>query len=120
MFRLVLCISVLVGCGSSSSPAPASPTTHVVTGAPEPAKPPPEAQTGAQIEAQALFTQWLDAFNASDEAGLAAFAKHLAPELAKDYPGADEQLGFRENTGGFDVKKTEDATPTKLVALVKT
>lgn len=116
MFRLALCISVLVGCGSPSSPPPATPTKPVVTEAPEPEKPPPEKQ----IEAPAMFTRWLDAFNASDEAGLAAFAKHLAPELAKDYPGADEQLGFRENTGGFDVKKTEDATPTKLVAIVKT
>ncbi|HSK00444.1 MAG TPA: serine hydrolase domain-containing protein, partial [Kofleriaceae bacterium] len=86
-----------------------------MTGSPDPAKPPPEKQ----LEAPAMFTLWLDAFNASDEAGLAAFAKHLAPELAKDYPGAGEQLGFRENTGGFDVRKTEDATPTRFVAIVK-
>ncbi len=115
MFRLALCISVLVGCGSSSSPSPATPTKPVVTGSPEPAKPPPEKQ----IEAQAMFTLWLDAFNESDEARLAAFAEHLAPELAKDFPGAGDQLGFRENTGGFDVKKTEEATPKKYVAIVK-
>jgi D-alanyl-D-alanine carboxypeptidase len=115
MFRLVLCISLLVGCGSSSTPAPATPTKPVVTGAPEPAKPPPEKP----IEAQAMFTLWLDAFNRSDEAGLAAFAKHLAPELAKTFPGAGGQLGFRANTGGLDVKKTEEATPQKYVAIVK-
>jgi D-alanyl-D-alanine carboxypeptidase len=115
MLRLALCISVLVGCGSASAPPPATPTGPAVTGSPGPATPPP----GAQIDAPAMFTRWLDAFNASDEAGLAAFAKHLAPELAKDYPGAGEQLGFRENTGGFDVRKTEEATPTRFVALVK-
>ena len=115
MFRLALCISVLVGCGSSSSPSPANPTKPVVTGSPEPAKPTPEKQ----IEAPAMFTLWLDAFNASDGAGLAAFAEHLASELAKDFPSAGDLLGFRENTGGFDVKKTEDATPKKYVAIVK-
>jgi D-alanyl-D-alanine carboxypeptidase len=66
-----------------------------------------------------MFTRWLDAFNASDAAGLAAFAKHLAPELAKDYPNAADELGFREDTGGFDVKKTEDATPKKFAAILK-
>ena len=81
----------------------------------EPAKPPP----AEQIDAQAMFTRWLDAFNASDEARLAAFATHLAPELAKEFPSAGNQLGFRHNTGGFDVKTTEHATPTKFVALVK-
>ncbi|HWO26889.1 MAG TPA: serine hydrolase domain-containing protein [Kofleriaceae bacterium] len=94
-----------------------------MTRSPEPAKPSPEAQTEAQtekpIEAQAMFTRWLDAFNESNKAGLEAFAKHLAPELAKNFPNASGQLGFRENTGGFDVKKTEDATPTKYVAIVK-
>lgn len=115
MLRLALCISVLAGCGSSSAPSPVTPTAPVATGVPGPAQPPPEAPP----EAPAMFTRWLDAFNASDEAGLAAFAKHLAPELAKDYPSAGEQLGFRENTGGFDVRKTEVATPTKLVAMVK-
>jgi CubicO group peptidase (beta-lactamase class C family) len=119
MFRLALCISVLVGCGSSSSPSPANPTRPVVTGAPASAKPPPGKQIEAKIDAPAMFTRWLDAFNAGDEAGLAAFAKHLAPELAKDYPSPGDQLGFRANTGGFDLKKTEEATPNKLVAIVK-
>src|SRR5690349_8593655 len=115
MFRHALCIAVLVGCGSSSSPSPATPTKPVVIGSSEPAKPPPEKP----IEAQALFTLWLDAFNGSDEARLAAFAEHLASELAKNFPGARDLLGFREQTGGFDVKKTEDATPKKYVAIVK-
>jgi hypothetical protein len=124
MFRLALCIFVLLGCGGSSAPPPTTPTRPVVTGAPEPAKPPPEAQEAqeareAQIEAQAMFARWLDAFNEGDEAGLAAFAGHLAPELAKDFPGTNDQLDFREDTGGFDVRKTEDVRPKKYVAIVK-
>jgi len=119
MFRLALCISVLVGCGNSSSRPPAHPTTPIVMTSSEPAKPTPAKPIEQPIEAPAMFTRWLDAFNARDEAGLAAFAKHLAPELAKDFPSASDLLGFRDNTGGFDVKTTEDATPNKVVAIVK-
>ncbi|MBZ0235253.1 MAG: beta-lactamase family protein, partial [Deltaproteobacteria bacterium] len=72
-----------------------------------------------RVEAKTLFTRWLDAFNAGDAAGLAAFGAHLTPELARDFPGADEQLGFREQTGGFDVKTTEASTPPRFVAIVK-
>jgi D-alanyl-D-alanine carboxypeptidase len=31
----------------------------------------------------------------------------------------DEEMGFRAMTGGFDLKKVEQSTPTKLVALVQ-
>lgn len=115
MLRLALCVFVLVGCGSSSAPPPASPPRPAGTGAAEPARPPP----APRLDASALFTLWLDAFNASNEAGLAAFASHLAPELAKGFPGPADQLGFRASTGGFELAKAEEATPTKLVALVK-
>lgn len=113
MLRFALYISVLVGCGSSTSQSP--PTKLLTITSSEPAKPPPEKL----IEAQSLFTIWLDAFNASNELELAAFAKHLAPEIAKDFPSASDQLDFREQTGGFDIKKTEEATPKKFVAIVK-
>jgi CubicO group peptidase (beta-lactamase class C family) len=116
MFRLALCF-VLVACSGSKSPPATTPTTPVTAGsgsAVEPAKP-----AAPPIEAQAMFTMWLDAFNATDEAGLAAFAKHLAPEMAKEFPPPAEQLGFRENTGGFEVKKPEETTPRKFIAIVK-
>src|SRR6185369_10353174 len=31
----------------------------------------------------------------------------------------DRELGLREMTGGFDIKKIEESTPTKLVALLQ-
>jgi hypothetical protein len=65
-------------------------------------------------------TQWLAAFNASDEGALAALtSKHFAPELAKDFPSAADLIGFRERTGGFDITKPEEATPKRFSALVK-
>src|SRR5688500_13907367 len=115
MLRLAVCVSILVGCGSASvpPPPPAKPAPVVVaTPAPTPAK------AEQPIEAQALFTLWLDAFNARDEKGLEEFAKHLAPELAKGFPPPDAMRDFREITGGFDIKKTEEATPRKFVAIV--
>jgi D-alanyl-D-alanine carboxypeptidase len=112
MYRLVLLVWILVGCGS---PPPAKPPGPIVTESPGPAEPPPEKQIGAQ----AMFTLWLDAFNASNEAELAAFSKHLAPEVAKQFPSAGDQLDFRDQTGGFDIKTTEDATAKKFVAIVK-
>ena len=59
---------------------------------------------------------WLEAFNAGD-------AEKFKEFLRKNYPArlefADRAMGFREMTGGFDLKKIEESTPTKLVALVQ-
>jgi CubicO group peptidase (beta-lactamase class C family) len=112
---------VLVACGSSSPPPQTAPAPVADTAAPAPAATTPAATPPAAkpIEAQALFTAWLEAFNAGDEAGLAAFAEHLAPDLAKKFPGPADLLHFREGTGGFDVKTTEDAKPERFAAIVK-
>src|SRR5688500_4752284 len=117
MFRIALCIA-LVACGNAKQPA-APPVTPVAPAAPvEPAKPEPPKLP--QLDAQAKFLLWLTAFNDSDQAGLTSFtSKHVAAELAKDFPPAPALLGFREQTGGFDVKKTEEVTPQRYVALVK-
>jgi D-alanyl-D-alanine carboxypeptidase len=112
MARIALLISVLAGC---ASPPPANPIRPVMTGSSGSAKPPAEKQ----IDAQGVFALWLDAFNASDEARLGDFAKYVAPEIAKGFPNAAEMLGFRAQTGGFELKKTEEATPTKFVAILK-
>lgn len=72
-----------------------------------------------QLDAQTQVTQWLAAFNASDEGALAALtSKHFTPELAKDFRAAD-LIDFRERTGGFDITKPEEATPKRFCALVK-
>ena len=59
---------------------------------------------------------WLESFNRGDRETYKAF-------LDKNYPSGvqrlDRDLEFRQMTGGFDFKKVEESTPTKLVALVQ-
>ena len=61
-------------------------------------------------------TAWLQAFNSGDR-------EKLHDSLQKDLPDRaqhmDQEMGFRAMTGGFDLKKIEESTPTKLVALVQ-
>ncbi|MBA3818049.1 MAG: beta-lactamase family protein [Deltaproteobacteria bacterium] len=117
MFRLALCVSlVVVGCGGATSSSPPSPAKPVVTAPPPPANPAP----APLYDAQAQVTQWLAAFNASDASTLAAFTTNrFAPELAKEFPSGTQLTDFREHTGGFDVTKPEEVTPNRFSALVK-
>ena len=59
---------------------------------------------------------WLEAFNRGDREAFRQF-------LEKNYPSGaerlDQTLEFREQTGGFELKKVEDSTATTLVALVQ-
>jgi D-alanyl-D-alanine carboxypeptidase len=68
--------------------------------------------TPAGNQAKAL----LDAFNAGDAPKYKEF-------LSKNYPDrvqrADQDLGFRQMTGGFELKQIEESTPTKIVAVVQ-
>jgi D-alanyl-D-alanine carboxypeptidase len=62
------------------------------------------------------FSAWLAAFNSGDRAELEKFRSHFdKPEDHK----VEGMLGFRQQTGGFDVKKIEDSTPTQLTGLVQ-
>ncbi len=71
---------------------------------------PPDTPAGAQLAA------WLASFNRGDK------AEHLE-FLQKNFPSKvdnlDREMDFRQMTGGFDFKKVEDSTPTKVVALVQ-
>jgi CubicO group peptidase (beta-lactamase class C family) len=62
------------------------------------------------------FAAWLEAFNRGDHDAYRDF-------LQKDFPSRadhiDQHLSFRERTGGFDLRKVQDSTPTKLVVLVQ-
>ena len=109
---LLSLILLVFACSGSSAPPPGKPIVNA------PAAPPPPPP--AKPDAQATFMRWLDAFNASDEAALAAFlTKDVTPELAREFPSAAEMLQFRENVGGFELKKTEDAAPTRFIAIIK-
>jgi D-alanyl-D-alanine carboxypeptidase len=63
------------------------------------------------------FSAWLDAFNRGDRDAYLAFLEKNLPDRAKQI---DREIDFRHNTGGFDLRKVEEAsTPTRFVALVQ-
>ena len=70
----------------------------------------PDTPAGQQCAA------WLEAFDRGDREAFRQF-------LEKNYPSSvariDRTLEFRLRTGGFELRKIEDSTPTKLVALVQ-
>src|SRR5215216_4260621 len=59
---------------------------------------------------------WLDAFNAGDAQKYKEFVRNNFPTREQR---ADQDAGFRAVTGGFELKKVEESTPTKIVALVQ-
>jgi D-alanyl-D-alanine carboxypeptidase len=62
------------------------------------------------------FSAWLAAFNSGARAQLETFRSHYAkPEEHK----VDGILAFRQQTGGFDLKKIEDSTATQLTGFVE-
>ncbi len=70
----------------------------------------PDTPAGTQAKA------WLESFNAGDAEKHKEFLRKNAPTRLDR---ADREMGFREMTGGFDLKKVEESTPTKMVALVQ-
>jgi D-alanyl-D-alanine carboxypeptidase len=62
------------------------------------------------------FAAWLDAFNSGDRDALSQF-------LDKNFPthprSVDDEMNFRQRTGGFEFKKAEESTPTRFTGLVK-
>jgi D-alanyl-D-alanine carboxypeptidase len=70
----------------------------------------PDTPAGNQAKA------WLEVFNAGDAEKHKEFLRKNAPSRLDR---AEREMGLREMTGGFDVKKVEESTATKLVALVQ-
>jgi D-alanyl-D-alanine carboxypeptidase len=62
------------------------------------------------------FSAWLAAFNSGDKTELEKFRSHFDnPEEHK----LEGMLGFRQQTGGFDLKRIEESSATKLTGLVQ-
>jgi hypothetical protein len=70
----------------------------------------PDTPSGNQTKA------WLAAFNAGDPQKYKDFVQANFPTRAER---ADQDLGFREATGGLELKKIEESTPTKTVAIMQ-
>ncbi|HEU4509094.1 MAG TPA: serine hydrolase domain-containing protein [Pyrinomonadaceae bacterium] len=59
---------------------------------------------------------WLEAFNSADSA---TYKEFLTKNFPARLPNANMDARFRETTGGFELKKVEESTPAKFVALVQ-
>jgi len=75
----------------------------------------PAVQT-AESPAERQFRAWLNAFNAGDRAAYEAFLRERFPARV---PRLDGDLDFLQRTGGFDLRKVESATATKVTCLVQ-
>jgi len=62
------------------------------------------------------FAAWLECFNRGDRAALQDFLQKHYPSKADS---VDRQMDFRQRTGGFELKKVEESTAAKVVALVQ-
>lgn len=62
------------------------------------------------------FKAWLAAFNSGQREELLKYLKEYAPSRAAN---VDREMSMREGTGGFDFLKIEEATDTKVTALIQ-
>ncbi len=68
-----------------------------------------------------LLSGWLQAFNSADAAKMQQFASDhftVRPDMTPE-ARAKRDKEFREMTGGFDLVKIEDSTPSSIVAIMK-
>jgi len=70
----------------------------------------PDTPAGKQCAA------WLESFNRGT---LDAYRDFLQKQFPSRAAHADQEVGFREMVGGFELRKVEESTPVKLVALVQ-
>ena len=62
------------------------------------------------------FSAWLDAFNSGDRASLLRFLEKNYPSRAANI---DQELNFREMTGGFELRKPEESSSTRFTGIVQ-
>ena len=70
----------------------------------------PDTPAGHQCAA------WVETFNRGDINALREFLQKNSPSRVS---GVDREMDFRRRTGGFELKKIVESTPTKVVALVQ-
>jgi len=70
----------------------------------------PDTPAGHQCAA------WLESFDRGDPDAYRSFLQQNFPSRLEHL---NRELAFRQRTGGFDLKKIEESTPAKIVALVQ-
>jgi D-alanyl-D-alanine carboxypeptidase len=106
----VLCLLVAVSCSSRDAATP-SPSPQPQAAAPRDAdEPGPAARQ---------FAAWLAVFNTGSRDEIGHFRdKSMAPNVP-GWPDVDEVFAFRAETGGFEIKRVEESTPTHHKVLLK-
>jgi len=112
--NVIVAIGLVAGmaaCHGGSSPPPPTPASGAE----------PIVSAGSATPAAQQFAAWLAAFNAGDRAGLVAYHQRVFPYdvASEDVHDIDRELGLSQGTGGFELKKSESAKPTTIVATLK-
>jgi hypothetical protein len=81
---------------------------------PAPISTPPISVAIPNTPAGTALRAWLDAFNSADTARLRAYARQYEPDLE-----IDGEIGFHEQTGGFNVISIERTEPRHLEFMVR-
>jgi retinol-binding protein 3 len=97
-----LCLTVIASTSPIGAQVPATTSTQSIV------TPIPKTPAGEALR------EWLDAFNSADTARIAAYFRRYEPEEA--WGG---ELGFREQTGGFDLLTIERSEPRHLEFTVR-
>ena len=106
LFAAFVFVASFAGASTSAEPAPAPAAPQTRNAKLEI----PKTPAGTQ------FSAWLAAFNAGDRARLEVVVGRFAKPDARRL---EAMLDFHRRTGGFDLKKIEESTETKLTGLVQ-
>ena len=124
-FVLVIALGVAstvcaVACRENPSPS----TSKAIVIDP-PARPPQASSiadaSAAKTPAARQFEAWLTTFNSGNRGALVAYhQQHFPYEVASpEVAGIDHEFGLSQDTGGFDLKRPENPTSTRIVAILK-
>jgi CubicO group peptidase (beta-lactamase class C family) len=84
--------------------------------APPPQMTPAQAAFARTQPSTHQFLAWLSAFNSGDRAQYLRFLQNNFPNRVS---GLNQDMEFRANTGGFEFKKLEQASPTRAGGLLQ-
>ncbi len=86
-----------------------------------PATVPSAGGDAGEAAADRQLAAWLTAFNTADRTALVAYHQQAFPYggANEDLGDVERELGLSRATGGFELARSEDSTPTSIVALLK-
>jgi hypothetical protein len=81
----------------------------------------PTTQPAAETPATRQFNAWLSTFNSGDRGALVGYHDKYFPYdvASNDVHGIENEFGLSQGTGGFELKKPETPSATKIIAILK-